>query len=317
MRNLGNQGGNPFESRRHLFFVCCQRWQICALLLLLCTAARSVPALAQLAPLPAPVQPAAPVAAAVPVPFDADPRINQLITRLVLQEMPHRYERNKGWGAQAERWDGIQWEQDGWEIKTHRRKKMVNHGTWRKYSASLADPETQFDVSVTNIHQTASQRLGLQVNFSTRLNLFARQSEWVKGVQLYSLSAEGKARIRMTLEMEMGIALDPARFPPDVVFRPHVTAADLTVDEFRIDRVSKLGGEFAIQVTQLARKELDEEIRKKQSELVDRINREIERNSDDLRLSLPDARKSKWADAAEPFLPAGILEAAPPATGNK
>jgi hypothetical protein len=243
-------------------------------------------------------------------PFDADTNLNQLITRLVLQQMPHEYERSKGWGAQDERWDGIKWHVDGLEIKTKRRKKLVNHGTWRKYSASLADPSRQFDVTVTDIRQAADGQIAFRVNFTTTLNLFARQAEWVKGVQLYSISAEGKASVRLAIDLEMHVQLDPAHFPPDLIFQPRATAADLIVDDFRIDRVSKLGGEFALQVTRLARYELDDEIQKKESELVEKINKEIGKNADDLRLSLADALKSGWAESAKPFLPPAVRNAA-------
>ena len=82
--------------------------------------------LAQIPAISNPVAPAVVPAAARP--FDADNKLNQLIMRLVLKEMPHQYERNKGWGAQSERWDGIKWGNDGWKIKTHSRRKMVNHG---------------------------------------------------------------------------------------------------------------------------------------------------------------------------------------------
>lgn len=274
---------------------------VAASLLITDTGLAQIPAISKLA--------APAVVPAAARPFDADNKLNQLITRLVLKEMPHQYERNKGWGAQSERWDGIKWGNDGWKIKTHSRRKMVNHGTWRKYSASLADPERQFDVTVTNIHQTANERIGFQINFMTKLNLFARQAEWVKGVQLYSISATGHATVRLAVDIEMAIALDPTRLPPDVIFQPRAMSADLIVDEFRIDRISKLGGEFAIQVTHLARKELDDEIAGKEVELVSKINKAIDKNADDLRVSLADAMQSKWADAAWPFLPATIKNA--------
>lgn len=266
-------------------------------------------AIAQSNPVPVTASPALSIANPS-APIDAGRKLNQLITRLVLKSMPHEYERNKGWGAQVERWDGIKWYRDGWEIKTHSRRKMVNHGTWKKYSAALADPQHQFDVTVTNFHQTRDERLGFQVNFMTKLDLFARQAEWVKGVQLYSLSAEGHATVRLTLDMDMAITLDPSRLPPDLIFNPNARRADLVVDEFRIDRISKLGGEFAIQVTRLARKELDDEIAEKEIELVTKINSAIEKNADDLRLSLADALQTTWADAARPFLPRSVTQAA-------
>ena len=176
-------------------------------------------------------------------------QLDQLVTHLVLENMPHSYTRNKDWGKQEQRWDGIEWRREGWKIETKRKKKLVNHGTWRKYSAELLDPANQFSVEVKNIRQTENKQLAFEIAFDSWLRLHARQSKWLKGVQLYSFSAEGKAKVRLRLSVEMDILLDPSRLPPDIVFRPAVSQANLQVDEFRIDRVSKLGGEFAQQVT--------------------------------------------------------------------
>lgn len=242
-------------------------------------------------------------------PFDADLALNELITHMVLRHLPHTWSRDKDWGHQQERWDGIKWKLDGWQVKTKRRKKSVNHGTWKKYSATLIDPQRQFDVKMTNIHQNAQQQLAFQLTFATRIRLQARQTEWVKGVQLYSLSAEGQAAIRLTVDMVLGMALDPTKFPPDLVFSPRATAAEIAVDDFRIDRISKLGGEFAIQVTKLARRELDDEIAEKEIELVQKINKEIEEDRDKLRISMSKAISSQWGEKAKPFLPKPIQQA--------
>ncbi len=239
-------------------------------------------------------------------PFDADHSLNKLITGLVLESMPHSYSKTKDWGKQSERFDGIKFRREGWRIETKRRKKEVNHGTWRKYSAELMDPQNKFSVAVTNIHQTPTKQLGFNVSFKSRLKLFARQAKWVKGVQLYSFSAEGKAAVRLKVQIAMDIHLDPSRLPPDMVFRPKATAADIIVDDFRIDRISKVGGEVAVQVTRAARETLHEKVAEKEKELVVKINKEFEKKSDDLRLSLADAIDSQWSNRAMPFLPPAI-----------
>lgn len=242
--------------------------------------------------------------------IEAPASFNRLIRGMVLQQMPHQYERKRGWGDQVERWDGLHWEVDGLKIETRRRKKQVNHGTWRKYSASLADPEKEFDIRVTRIRQTSDGGLAFRVEFAARLNLFARQAEWFKGVQLYSLSAEGSAVVCLAIDMRLGIQLDPSRIPPDVVFSPRATAADLQVEDFRIDRISKLGGEFAQQVTRLARHELDAEIEDKERELVEKINKQLKKNADELRLSLAQSLDSRWGRMTRSLLPPTISGAA-------
>lgn len=242
-------------------------------------------------------------------PFDADDSLNRLVTGLVLKNMPHSYTRDKQWGKQEERWDGIKWKRDGLRLKTKRRKKLVNHGTWKKYTASLVDPENQFDVTMTNIRQTEDSRMAFRLTFTTKIKLHARQSKWAKGVQLYSLSADGKATVRLAVDMELGITLDAKQFPPDLILMPEAKTAQIQVDEFRIDRVSKLGGEFAQGVTRLARREMDKEVAEKETELVEKINKEIAENADDLRLSMADAVSSKWAEKTRPFLPPQIKQA--------
>ena len=51
--------------------------------------------------------------------------------------------------------------------------------------------------------------------------------------------------------------IDVKNFPPDLIFSPTITDAEITIEEFRLDRVSKLGGEVAQQLTRRARKELE------------------------------------------------------------
>ena len=241
-----------------------------------------------------------------------DDGMDQLITKWVLKQMPHVYQRNKDWGKQAERWDGIEWDTKGGRIYTKRRKKKVNHGTWRQYSAALLDPHQQFSVRMTNIHNTFDGRLAFQLEFRSKIKLKARQSEWVKGFQLYSLSAEGKASVHLVVDLSLDIKLDPGTFPPDLIFLPRAESADIVVSDFRIDRVSKLGGEFAEQVTRLVRHELDQEVAKKKIELVQKINKEIDEEQDKLRLSLTEAVNSKWAERVKPHLPPQVKRVADP-----
>jgi hypothetical protein len=262
------------------------------------------------------LQPATGINADAPE-IPANRELDKLITAMVLKHMPHTWERNKGWGAQQARWDGIEWRREGWELKSRRRWKQVNHGTWRKYSARLGEPERHFRVTVSDIRRMPDDSLALEVVFSARIEWFARQAEWVTGVQLYSFSAEGSADIDLSLEIEMDLELVPGKFPPDLRFRPRVVTANLAIADFRIDRVSKLGGEFAQQVTRLARTELDEEVAKKEQELVVRINREIDENADKLRLSLADTLSSRWGRQAADLLPPAIRENAANGKGNR
>lgn len=86
---------------------------------------------------------------------------------------------------------------------------------------------------------------------------------------------------------------------PEAVEVPLVTSDD---SGFSIDRIGKVGGEVSQQITKAIRSELDEKIEKKEPKLVQRMNKEIHKNRDDLRISIADSIHSKWFTTAQEFL---------------
>lgn len=233
------------------------------------------------------------------------PELNQFLTELVLESIPHQYTNDKKWGKQEKRFSGIDFRRDSdrGRLETKRRYKMVNHGTWRKYSATLIDPRQHFSIELAEVSRLPDGQTFFQVNFTSRLKIEARQAKWAKGVQLYSISAHGKAAVRLQIDCELEIGIDVNSMPPDLVLQPKVTDAKIHVDEFRIDRVSKLGGEFAQQVSKLARAELEERIEEKEQKLVQKTNDKISKKQDELRISVADALKSKWYQRTANLLP--------------
>lgn len=237
--------------------------------------------------------------------------LDQLLTKIVLSNLPHEYVQDKKWGQKSKRWAGVRFRRDDEDSKleTKRRFKMVNHGTWQKYSAELVDPENQFNVQLGNVAQNRDGQTTMDIGFNADLKLDARQAKWVKGVQLYSLSAEGTASVQLVVSCDVGVDLDFGQFPPDLILKPVVRKAKLNVEKFKLDRVSKAGGEVAQQVSKYARKELDARIAEKEKKLVKKLNQEIAENEDKLRLSIADAIGNKWFDQTKEFLPADVKNA--------
>ena len=184
-------------------------------------------------------------------------------------------------------------------LHTKRRKKLVNHGTWDRYEVSLVDPENSFSVQLNNFQEDETDRVTFNVVITAKVNVAARQAKWVKGLQLYSISADGSAEVQLTIAASLGSRMDVSKFPPDLIFDPHIEDAKIELENFRIDRVSKAGGEFAQQITRLVRKKIDQKIAKKEDKLVQKLNAKIEKSRDRFTLSAHDAVKSKWATAAQ------------------
>ena len=240
---------------------------------------------------------------------DAGKQIDDLLTKMVLDHLPHHFNEDKDWGAQAERFDGLKVRREGLQIRTKRRKKMVNHGSWQKFNVSLVDPENRFSVSVKNMREADQGKVAFDLHCRSDLKIDGRVAKWIKGVQLYNLSLDGKARVKLAVTIELETVMDVTKFPPDLIFRPQATTANLDVEDFRIDRISKVGGEVSQQATRWARSAIDQKIEQEEAKLVERINADLKKNEKKLRLSLHDAVSSKWSEAATEFMPKDVQDA--------
>lgn len=236
---------------------------------------------------------------------ESSKQLQDLITRIALENIPHRYQDDKDWGKTTEIWAGVRVWRDGLRIKTKRRKKEVNHGTWTRYDISLADPEQRFQVRLEDVHEVTKGRIEFDAWVDAALKVFGRVSQWQYGVQLISVGADANARVRLRVRCNVGLELDPTKLPPAVVLDPVVTDADLQIVDFRLRRVSDLGRSVVSPLSHSVREVLEDRIAKRRPDLVKKINRQIEKNRDDLRLSLSDVLGSKWGDAAAKHLDVG------------
>jgi hypothetical protein len=221
-----------------------------------------------------------------------------------LDSLPHTYTDTKKWNLQAEKQTGLGFRRDpGGLIETYRKRELVNHGEWSKFSATLLDPQDQFQIQIVNPRPLADGRMAFDVHIAASLAIEGRQAKWNRGVQLYSIGAEGSAKVRLIVNCSLATSLDISHLPPDLILDPRIEGAQLRVDEFRLNRVGKLGGEFSQQVAAATRKVLDQKIAEKEKQLVAKLNDKIDQNRHKFRLSPRSAAELKWTPAAKPHLP--------------
>ncbi|HMP77839.1 MAG TPA: hypothetical protein PKD54_00165 [Pirellulaceae bacterium] len=211
--------------------------------------------------------------------------IARLVRGLVLETIPSQFEDDRTWGQQREFWAGVEVRREGMRLETKRKWETLNHGTWRKYSVTMADPHRALEVKIHDVHSNAPGHFGVELEFAAPVEWEARQSQWERGIQLISLSAYGTASVRLKVNFELTISMERHDGRNMVCFKPQVTDAELVVDEFRVRRVSKLGGEFAQQVTTLARRQLNQRLAGFNEQLVAKINQKLSSKQD--RMNLP------------------------------
>jgi hypothetical protein len=227
-----------------------------------------------------------------PTKFDA------LVTRIVLDNIPHEIVEDDDWGKTDRVWDGVRIWWEGTRLESKRRWKTVNQGTWQWYRVRLIDPEQRFQVQVENVRPLPDGRVGFEAEVEAALDVFGRISQWQRDVQLFSLSANATAVVRLRVSCSLAMKLDPTRFPPDVLLDPQITSADLQLVRFQLRRISQLHGPLVRELGAGAREFIEDEIAGRRGQIVNRANRQLDKHRDDLRLSLHDLLASRWGDLA-------------------
>jgi hypothetical protein len=261
------------------------------------------PVLRSTSPRPAPpatTSPAATTERIIPV----GEALQQTLTRWVLAEVPREYENTKKWGGTKRIVSGLDWELDGLKVETRRQYREANHGSWSRYRLALRDTE-QFQTRLENLCDRGDNTASCDLVVQGNVDCFGRIAEWRRGVQLISLSAEGTARVTFQAHVETHFGLDLRGLPPDIVISPRVTTAELKVDDLRLTRVGQADGPLVRELSDVVERGLDDYLAEYRTKLVEKLNQQIEKKRDHLRIPLSQLTSSPWGTWFQDFLKPG------------
>jgi hypothetical protein len=204
----------------------------------------------------------------------------QIVSRLVAEAIPREYERTKDWGRTKRITTGIRSSGNFFDFDIHRRKTEVNHGIWKHYRATLVEPEKNLLVRMDNLRSLEAGRIALTLFVTTRLHGWGRAKVYDRGIHFVSLEAEADAKVRLWLDVEIALETAPASFLSGIAVRPQVTSARMTLDEFRLTRISDLSGPLVHELGDGLRHLIEDELNGPR--LAAKLNRSIEKRRDRL-----------------------------------
>lgn len=235
---------------------------------------------------------------------EAQARVSvQWLADLAMAKVPRTFEGEKDWGKTKKIWSGIKIDRDGLKLKTHRRYREVENGRWIQYEVELPKSSSGANMTVHSvlpaIHpETGAPSWKIRSSIIAPMKFKARLQRWNLGLKVFSLTVTGRIQVRMNSQTSLAFSADYSEIPPALVIDPIVESAGLVLQDFEVDRVGNIGGDVAEQWGELIQEVLVERFVKKQSErLVDKLNRSIEKERDDLRLSMADWI-GKWQQPA-------------------
>ncbi|MEM9644522.1 MAG: hypothetical protein AAF989_05980 [Planctomycetota bacterium] len=232
----------------------------------------------------------------------------QWLADLALTKLPASYKGDKDWGRQKQVWAGVDMKRDGLKLRTHRKYRDVNHGRWFRYEVTPRPhavsptaagppggaPQSSVNLEILRVRQSDDAWL-IDASVNAPLDFTTQVQRWNLGLKWYSVSTNGDMRVRVNLTVKVRFTTDYQELPPALVIDPEVVDAKLVLEQFDIDRVSKIGGEVAEEIGVVVERNLKRFwIDKLNDKLSSKLNRSIDKHRDDLRLSLTSYFEGIW-----------------------
>jgi len=248
------------------------------------------------AAMPCRAVPAPPDDAVTPVSrAELAPEALEFIRGIVLLLLPPEFEDDDGWGEETRIQSGLNVRFDDGKLKTSRRWKNVNHGSWTQASGTLIEPEDTFQLKVARLstgtvpegHPAAVDKdiQRYEVRVATRLRVTGRQQQWSYGLMLWSISADAVADVSLNVVFEVNTEIVKTDKGTRLRFTPNVTHAVARLDSFDLRRISHAKGsavqEFGNGLEELIRQYVDRE----NKDLAAKINKALHKQPE--RLEIP------------------------------
>lgn len=218
----------------------------------------------------------------------------QWLAELAVDQLPRTIEGDKGWGETKKVWAGVSIRRDGLRLKTHRKFRELRHGRWARYqlilpARSLAPARRPLEIAIAKAELTPKHRWQISTVLTVPMQFETRLERWNLGFQWYSIAVRGDLRVRLETDASIGLYADYSEVPPALTVDPHVDAAKLVLERFEVDRISKVGGDFAEGVGEIVEEVIEETWLKRENErLVEKLNQKIDKKRAELRWSLWD-----------------------------
>jgi hypothetical protein len=234
----------------------------------------------------------------------AEASLSNLIQTLVVDSIPRDFDNKKDWGKTKRVVNGLSLKNDGDGLKLREHKKEVNDGVWKEYHGTLVDPQQQFHVRLANLHAGAPGHTALQLVLTAQLHGDARVEQWKDGIRLLDATSDADCKLEVTLGCDVAWHWGPGGLLGELIVEPKVTSVDITLLEFRLNHVGKLGGWAAKELGEGLKGTVSHELHQQQPKLVEKINATIEKKKDRLHFS-PDQALASGANKIQSLLHLG------------
>jgi hypothetical protein len=204
------------------------------------------------------------------------PHAIQFVKGMAILLLPESFEDDDDWGRTKRIQSGLNVKVKGLKVHTSRRWKDARHGTWRRVTAVLVNPEEFFQLDISLLPQKKEGMPRYRIRASTRLKVHGQQQQWNLGHKLYSISAVAEADLTFVADVQFHSQLVKAEEGGKLRVLPQVETAIVRLTGFRLRRISHAKGGGVRLFGESIQSIIEHRVRKESEKLAGRINRKVE-----------------------------------------
>jgi hypothetical protein len=163
--------------------------------------------------------------------------LSRLIQQGVVEKTPKRYEDKSEWGRTIPANPNVRLPRLRRVIIQNGDKMEYPDGVWKRSVVWLEDPAKDIKIAVKELKTTEPQTYRVKLDATVSARGEGERQRWRNGVKLFGISAQADATITAALDIEVKLAFDNAKFPPEVVVTPKVIESKLLLEKFDLNRV--------------------------------------------------------------------------------
>lgn len=213
------------------------------------------------------------------------PESVEFVRGIVLFLLPQSFEDTDDWGAETRIQSGLNVELDRGLLRTNRRWKSVNHGSWKQAAGQLIEPEKHFQLQVARIPGDDPSVTEYQITANARLLVSGRQQQWSYGVMLWSVSAEADLEISLAATVALKQEVVQTEGVTKLRLVPTVASAGAKVERYRLRRISHATGPAVREFGSWFESLIDRRVKNESQQLPAKINRKLGKHPE--RLEIP------------------------------
>lgn len=217
------------------------------------------------------------------------------LVEIALQEnMEPEYIDDSKWGQTKTVFDGVKITGGGFFPRISKRKKQANHGTWKRYTVQIHDPQNDLSVEVHDL-KVVENAIAFQTRVVADVTAKAELQQWNRDLRILALVAEADTTIRADFDCRIRVDLTTENIVfTKATFTPQVASAQLELVKFKLRRIGDLHGPLVRELGEELDDILRKRLREKQEKVRSKAERILAKQLDDSKLHI-----SPWKLLAE------------------